>query len=65
MTTGTAARPTAVPGDTARRTLDEVVRDPLFRAWQAAWRRRIASSRRLEPLEDVATDPFAPSGRWS
>lgn len=47
------------------RTLDEVLRDPAFRAWQAAWRRRIAFSRRLEPAEDGVVDPVAPAGRWA
>jgi len=47
------------------RTLDEILRDPAFRAWQQAWRRRIAFSRRLAPLDDGTVDPVAPAGRWA
>lgn len=46
-----------------------VFRDPdrelRFRIWQAAWRRRIAYSRRLAPLDNGMVDPLAPSGRWA
>jgi len=48
------------------RSLDRILADPKFRAWQAAWRRRIAASRRADPLKDGwTTDPLAPSGRWA
>lgn len=52
--------------DTAdrRRSPDDVLADPNFREWQAAWRRRIAFSRRMAPLDDGVTDPVAPAGRW-
>lgn len=77
---GTERRPCrlasrAVPGATPsgvtvyERPRHPIYRDPRkeadFRRWQAAWRRRIAFSRRLEPLEDGASDPLAPAGRWA
>lgn len=55
----------AMPWAEARPVYRDPDRERAFRAWQRAWRRRIAFSRRLERLEDGTVDPLAPSGRWA
>ena len=40
------------------RSIDAVLADPRFRAWQAGWRRRIAASWRLPPVDCGHRDPL-------
>jgi hypothetical protein len=51
-------------GHDVRQSVPRGTDDPGFRAWQAAWRRRIECSRRLVPFEDGTVDPIAVDRWW-